>query len=79
MPHVILKIQAGRSDEQKIRIAAAITRALVAEAGCGEDAVSVSIEDIERVDWVGKVYQPDILGDWGRLYKKPGYRPEGTD
>jgi 4-oxalocrotonate tautomerase len=75
MPHVIVKLQAGRSDEQKARIAAEITKAVMAEAKCSEDAVSVAIEDIQSSDWTEKVYKPDILGDWDRLYKKPGYKP----
>ncbi len=75
MPHVILKLAAGRSEVQKTRIAEAIVKAVVAEAGCGEDAVSVSIEDVAASDWPEKVYKPVILGDWDRLYKKPGYKP----
>jgi 4-oxalocrotonate tautomerase len=75
MPHVIVKPQAGRSESQKTRIAEAITKAVMAEAKCSEEAVSVSIEDIAAGDWTEKVYKPDILGDWDRIYKKPGYKP----
>jgi 4-oxalocrotonate tautomerase len=75
MPHVIIKLQSGRSDEQKIRIADEVTKAVMASAGCREESVSVSIEDVELNEWTEKVYQPDILGGRGRLYKKPGYDP----
>jgi 4-oxalocrotonate tautomerase len=75
MPHVIVKLQSGRSDEQKIRIADAVTKAVMANAGCGEGAVSVSIEDIKPNEWTEKVYKPDILGGRGKLYNKPGYNP----
>ena len=75
MPHVIVKLQVGRSESQKARIAEAVTKAVMVEAKCGEDAVSVSIEDIAPGDWVEKVYKPDILGDCDRVYKKPGYDP----
>jgi len=75
MPHVIVKLQVGRSDQQKVRIAAAVTKAVMVEARCDEDAVSVSIEDVQASDWTAKVYNPDILGAWDRLYKKPGYTP----
>lgn len=75
MPHVIVKLHTGRSEQQKAKIAEAVTQAVMAGANCGEDAVSVSIQDIEPADWAEEVYKPDIAGDWGRLYKKPGYDP----
>ena len=75
MPHVIVKMYAGRSDQQKSAIAEEITKAVMKAANCGEDAVSVSIEDVAPGDWVEKVYKPDILGKPDSLYKKPGYTP----
>jgi 4-oxalocrotonate tautomerase len=75
MPHVIVKLQSGRSERQKAAIADAITRAVMASANCTEDAVSVAIEDIPPVAWVETVYRPDILGKPATLYKKPGYDP----
>ena len=48
---------------------------MVAIANCGEEAVSVAIEEIKPEDWAEKVYKPHILGDRERLYKKPGYNP----
>ena len=44
-------------------------------ARVGDEAVSVSAEEIAPSDWVDKVYQPDILNGTGKLYKKPGYNP----
>ena len=44
-------------------------------ARVGDEAVSVSIDEIGPSDWVEKVYQPDILNCPGKLYKKPGYNP----
>jgi 4-oxalocrotonate tautomerase len=75
MPHVIVKLHAGRSETQKARLAEEVTKAVMAGAGCGADAVSVSIEDIAPKDWVEKVYKPDIAAHPHRLYKKPGYDP----
>jgi 4-oxalocrotonate tautomerase len=75
MPHVILKLAAGRSEQQKARIAEELTKAVMATTGNGEDAVSVSIEDVEPSDWAEAVYRPEILGKPGTLYKKPGYNP----
>ncbi len=75
MPHVIVKMHSGRTEQQKARIAAEVTKAVMAGAGCGEDAVSVSIEDVEPSEWTEKVYKPDILGKPDLLFKKPGYNP----
>ncbi len=75
MPHVIVKLQSGRSEQQKAKIAEAITRAVMSGANCAEQSVSVGIEDVEPGDWVEAVYRPDIIGKPGTLYKKPGYDP----
>jgi len=73
MPHVIVKLAAGRSERQKVRIAEEVTKAILATTGNDADAVSVSIEDVQPSDWAETVYRPDILGKPGTLYKKPGY------
>jgi 4-oxalocrotonate tautomerase len=75
MPHVIVKLYPGRSEEQKNRLAAEITKDVVAIAKCGEEAVSVAIEEVKPEDWPEKVYKPHILDNPQKLYKKPGYNP----
>jgi 4-oxalocrotonate tautomerase len=75
MPHVIVKLYKGRSDQQKARLAEQITKEVTATLNCGEESISVAIEDIEPSDWAEKVYKPDILGNSEKLYKKPGYNP----
>jgi len=75
MPHVIVKLQSGRSEQQKAKIAEEVTKAVMATANCAEPAVSVGIEDVEPSDWVETVYKPDIIGKADTLYKKPGYDP----
>ena len=75
MPHVIVKLQSGRSEEQKGKIAEEVTQAIMTSASCPASAVSVAIEDVEANDWVEKVYKPDILGKAGAIYKQPGYNP----
>jgi hypothetical protein len=47
----------------------------MAIAKVGNDAVSVSTEEVKPGDWSEKVYKPDILSSPGKLYKKPGYNP----
>lgn len=75
MPHVIVKLHSGRTEQQKAKLAEQITRAVMAGAQCPEAAVSVSIEDIDPADWTEEVYKPDIMGKPDTLYKKPGYNP----
>jgi 4-oxalocrotonate tautomerase len=75
MPHVIVKLQSGRSEQQKAKIAEDVTKVVMSSANCAEQSVSVSVEDVEPNDWVEKVYKPDIIGKPDTLYKKPGYNP----
>ncbi len=75
MPHVTVKLQSGRTEQQKVKIAEEVTKAIMDSANCAEQAVSVSIEDIPPNDWVEQVYKPDIIGKADKLYKKPGYNP----
>lgn len=73
MPHVIVKLYAGKTEEQKKQIADAVTAAIMASAGSREGAVSVSVEDVAPADWADAVFKPDILGKTDSLYKQPGY------
>ena len=75
MPHIIVKLQPGRSEQQKTRLAEEIVKDVVAIAKCEEKSVSVAIEEIKPEDWAEKVYRPDILNNPEKLYKKPGYNP----
>ncbi|MBV8323359.1 MAG: tautomerase family protein [Hyphomicrobiales bacterium] len=75
MPHVIVKLYPGRSEQQKTRLADEIVKDVVAIAKCEEESVSVAIEEIKPEDWAEKVYKSDILNKPERLYKKPGYNP----
>jgi len=75
MPHVIVKLHPGRSEEQKTRLAEEIVKDVVAIAKCEEKSVSVSIEEVNPEAWAEEVYKPDILVHPEKLYKKPGYNP----
>jgi 4-oxalocrotonate tautomerase len=74
MPHVIVKLYPGRSEQQKIRLAEQMVKDVVTIIKCGEESVSVAIEEIKPEDWAEKVYKPDIVNKPGTLYKKPGYQ-----
>jgi 4-oxalocrotonate tautomerase len=72
MPHVIVKLYSGKSEQQKQRLAQEMTNVVMATLNYGEESVSVALEDVEPRDWV---YKPEILGKPDTIYKKPGYDP----
>ncbi len=71
MPHIIIKLYPGRSNEQKRKLTQAIVDDVVSIANCEAKSVSVAIEEINPEDWADKVYKPDILGNKDKLYKEP--------
>ena len=75
MPHIIVKWYPGRTRAQKEALAEAITREVMAIAGCAERSVSVAIEDIPENEWTEAVYRPDIIRKEETLVRKPGYNP----
>ncbi len=75
MPHVVVKLWPGKSEKQKQRLADLITKDVMEVFDYGEESVSVAMEEVKPQDWNEKVYKPDILNNWGNIYKKPGYDP----
>ena len=73
MPHVIVKLWPGKSEQQKARLAEKIAQDVMEVLHYGEESVSVALEEVSAKDWGEKVYQPDIVNSPGKLYKKPGY------
>ena len=73
MPHVIVKLWPGKSEQQKIRLTEEIVKDVMNVLDYGEESVSVAIEEVEPEDWAEKVYRPDIVDNSEKLYKKPGY------
>ena len=73
MPHVIVKLWPGKTEEQKARLAEAITKNITDILGYAEKSVSVAMEEIKPQEWIEKVYRPEIKNNLGKFYKKPGY------
>jgi 4-oxalocrotonate tautomerase len=73
MPHLIVKLWPGKSEQQKTRLAEEITKGLMDVSAYGEESVSVAIEEVSPQDWAKKVYTLDIMSNPEKLYKKPGY------
>ena len=73
MPHVIIKLWPGQSEEQKKQLAERITRDVMDVLELGEESISVAMEEVKPQDWAEQVYKPEIASNLDRLYKKPGY------
>ena len=75
MPHIIVKLWPGRSDEQKLELTSKIVQAVIETVNVEESSVSVSFEEIPSEKWGKEVYKPFIIDKEETLYKRPGYRP----
>ena len=73
MPHVIVKLWPGKSEQQKRRLAEAITKDVTTVLHYGDESVSVALEEVAPAEWAETVYRPDIVEKAATLYKKPGY------
>lgn len=75
MPHVIVKLYAGKTEQQKSDLAAKIAEAVTAVIGSKDATISVGVEEFDPKDWKEQVFIPDITQKAATLYKKPGYEP----
>lgn len=73
MPHVIIKAFPGRTEEQKLRLAEAVTRSVVEILGSADSSISIAFEDVPQERWKEEVYDKDIAGGSAHLLKSPGY------
>lgn len=75
MPHVVVKLWPGKSEQQKLQLAEEIVKGVMVVLHYGEGSVSLAIEEVKAEEWAEKICKPDIQKKWERLYKKPGYDP----
>ena len=73
MPHVIVKLWPGKSEQQKRRLTEAIVKDVMNVLNYGHESVSVAFQEVSAGDWAEQVYEPDIVETSAQLYKKPGY------
>lgn len=60
MPHVVVKLWPGKSEQLKRRLADKIVKDVMAVLNYGEESGSVVMEEVKPEDWTEKVYKPDI-------------------
>jgi 4-oxalocrotonate tautomerase len=75
MPHIIIKLFPGRTEEQKKLLTDQVVKAVMDTINADESSISVAFEEVPREKWNEEVYQPDIIEKEATLYKKPGYKP----
>lgn len=75
MPHVIVKLWPGKTEDQKKQLVENITKNVCEDLGSKPESVSVSIEEVSPDNWMDQVYAPDIEKKQEQLYKRPGYGP----
>jgi 4-oxalocrotonate tautomerase len=73
MPHVVVKLWPGKTEQQKKHLADKIAKDVMDILDYGEESVSVAIEEVKAQDWAEQVYKPEIVNNSEKLYKKPGY------
>jgi 4-oxalocrotonate tautomerase len=59
MPHVIVKLVPGKSEQEKTRLAEEITKDVTEVLHYVEEAVSVAIEEIKPLDWAEEGLYPE--------------------
>ncbi len=73
MPHIIVKLWPGRTEEMKQTLADKLAADTAEILAVDMDDISISMEEVAQTDWTETVYQKEILEKKENLYKKPGY------
>jgi len=76
MPHVVIKMYKGRTQQQKQQMSDAVSKALLQSINCTDDHISIAVEEYEKSEWGEKVFYPEIEKNRETLLKKPNYKPE---
>jgi 4-oxalocrotonate tautomerase len=77
MPHLdITHFPKEFTDDQKDRLADALTAVVVEHFGTYEGAVSIALRPVAEQDWDEQVVVGQITGHGHRLIKAPDYRSE---
>lgn len=72
MPHVVVKLWPGRTDEVKSSLAQRIANDVAQEFQTDIGNVSVAFEEVTKEDWGEQVYKKEIK-DNPNVYIKPAY------
>ena len=73
MPHVIVKLIPGRSEEMKMNLAKQIAEDVSKSLDIGRGYVSVAFEEVDEEVWRERVYKKEIK-DNGSVYIQPDHK-----
>ena len=76
MPHIIVKLWPGRSEEVKKELVKELEISMLKVLKVSSDHISISIEEVTSENWGREVYKKDIVDKENLLYKKPSYKYE---
>lgn len=57
MPHIVVKLWPGKSENQKQRLAGAITKDVMEILNYSEKSISVAMQEVKPEDWAAGVYR----------------------
>ncbi|MHC5544025.1 tautomerase family protein [Singulisphaera rosea] len=72
MPHNIVKTWPARLDDQNDRLAERITGEALSILDDSQKSWPASLENVPPPHWAEAVYEPDFLGDLGKLSRRVG-------
>ncbi len=75
MPHIAIKMLAGRSEEQKRKAAEAVTKALAESLGMSDHYITLTIEDFSAEEWQ-TVFRKEVTDKSDKVYITPKYDPK---
>ncbi|NCA67236.1 MAG: 4-oxalocrotonate tautomerase [Clostridia bacterium] len=75
MPHIAVKMLKGRTEEQKKKIAVALTNALIESLSVPRAYISLSIEDYTAEEWQD-VFAQEVDNKGASIYVEPDYDPK---
>ena len=72
MPHIVVKLWPGRTEEQKTAMARALVEAAGKNLNASPEWLSVAIEEVAPENWEEQVVTPEIDGKADTLYFRQG-------
>lgn len=69
MPHLIVKLYPGRTEEQKNTLVSRLNQAVIDSLCVPDEAISIGIEEIPKEQWDSKVKNVDIIPKQTTIYK----------
>lgn len=66
MPYISIKAY-PRDDAIKNRLAEEVNRVFMEVLGCPQEAITISVEDIDPADWEEKVEKPEIRPNMDKM------------